>query len=137
MVPRTRGPHLVVLAHLSVLLNLVTGILGPIVAIIIYFVYKDRSRYIAYQSMQSFVFQLICWVGAGLVIAGIWIVTAVLSVVLVGLLCIPFSLILSLILAVLPLVSLVYGVVAAVETSQGKDFRYLWVGDWVRGILEQ
>ena len=55
----------------------------------------------------------------------------------VGLLCIPFSLILSLILAVLPLVSLVYGVVAAIETSQGKDFRYLWVGDWVRGTLEQ
>jgi len=125
------------LAHLSVLLNLVTGILGPIVAIIIYFVYKDRSKYIAYQSMQSFVLQLVCWVGAGLVIAGIWIVTAVLSIVLVGLLCIPFSLILSLILAVLPLVSLVYGVVAAIETSQGKDFRYLWVGDWVRGTLEQ
>jgi hypothetical protein len=125
------------LAHLSVLLNLVTGILGPIVAIIIYLVYKDRSKYIAYQSMQSFVQQLICWVGAGLVIAGIWIVTALLSIVLVGLLCIPFSLILSVILAALPLVSLVYGVVGAVETSQGKDFRYLWVGDWVRGILEQ
>jgi hypothetical protein len=47
------------LAHLSVLLNLVTGVLGPIVALIIYLVYKDRSRYIAYQSMQSFVFQAI------------------------------------------------------------------------------
>jgi len=125
------------LAHLSVLLNLVTGILGPITAFIIYLVYKDRSKYIAYQSMQSFVFQLICWVGAGLVIAGIWIVTAVLSVILVGLLCIPFSLLLSVLLAVLPLVSLVYGVIAAIETSQGKDFRYLWVGDWVRGTLEQ
>ena len=125
------------LAHLSVLLNLVTGILGPITAFIIYLVYKDRSKYIAYQSMQSFVFQLICWVGGGLVIAGIWIVTAVLSVILVGLLCIPFSLLLSVLLAVLPLVSLVYGVIAAIETSQGKDFRYLWVGDWVRGTLEQ
>jgi hypothetical protein len=125
------------LAHLSVLLNLVTGILGPIVAIIIYLVYKDRSKYIAYQSMQSFVQQLICWVGAGLIIAGIWIVTALLSIILVGLVCIPFSLILSLILAALPLVSLVYGVIGAIETSQGKDFRYLWVGDWVRGIIEQ
>ena len=124
------------LAHLSVLLNLVTGILGPVTAIIIYLVYKDRSKYIAYQSMQSFVFQLICWVGGGLVIAGIWIVTALLSIVLVGLLCIPFSLILSVILLALPLISLVYGVVAAIETSQGKDFRYLWVGDWVRGIIE-
>ena len=124
------------LAHLSVLLNLVTGILGPVTAFIIYLVYKDRSKYIAYQSMQSFVQQLVCWVGAGLVIAGMWIVTALLSIILVGLVCIPFSLILSLILAALPLVSLVYGVVGAVETSQGKDFRYLWVGDWVRSIIE-
>jgi uncharacterized Tic20 family protein len=124
------------IAHLSVLLNLVTGILGPIVALIIYLVYKDRSRYIAYQSMQSFVFQLVCWVGAGLVIAGLWIVNLLLIVVVVGLVCIPFTLILTIILAALPIVSLVYGVIGAVETSQGKDFRYLWVGDWVRGILE-
>lgn len=123
-------------AHLSVLLNLFTGILGPLTALIIYLVYKDRSRYIAYQSMQSFVFQLICWVGAGLVIAGIWIVNVLLLIVIVGVVCIPFTLILTIILAALPIISLVYGVIGAVETSQGKDFRYLWVGDWVRGILE-
>ena len=123
-------------AHLSVLLNLVTGILGPIVAFVIYLVYKDRSRYIAYQSMQSFVFQLICWVGAGLVIAGMWILQTLLLVLIVPLLCIPFTLILTVILLALPIISLIYGVVGAVETSQGKDFRYLWVGDWVRGILE-
>ena len=40
------------LAHLSVLINLVTGAFGPIVALIIYLVYKDRSRYVAYQSLQ-------------------------------------------------------------------------------------
>lgn len=125
------------LAHLSVLLNLVTGILGPIVAIIIYLVYKDRSKYIAYQSMQSFVLQLICWVGAGLVIAGMWIVNTLLLVLILPVLCIPFTLILTFILLALPLINLVYGVVGAIETSQGKDFRYLWVGDWVRGILEQ
>lgn len=124
------------LAHLSVLLNLVTGILGPIVAIIIYLVYKDRSKYIAYQSMQSFVFQLICWVGAGLVIAGMWILNTLLLVLILPVLCIPFTLILTVILLALPLINLVYGVVGAIETSQGKDFRYLWVGDWVRGIIE-
>jgi hypothetical protein len=37
------------LAHFSVLLNLVTGFFGGIAAIIIYFVYKDRSRLVAYQ----------------------------------------------------------------------------------------
>ena len=56
------------LAHLSVLVNLVTGFLGPVAALVIYLVYKDRSRYVAYQSMQAFVFQLIWWVGAGALI---------------------------------------------------------------------
>jgi hypothetical protein len=125
------------LAHLSVLLNLVTGVLGPIVALIIYLVYKDRSRYIAYQSMQSFVFQAICWFGAGLVVVGMWIVTILLSFIIVGLLCVPFSLVGMILLGMLPIVSLIYGVVAAIQTSQGKDFRYLWVGDWVREMIEQ
>jgi hypothetical protein len=29
----------------------------------------------------------------------------------------------------------VYGIVAAVEASQGKDFKYWLIGDWVRGTL--
>ena len=123
------------LAHLSVLLNLATGFFGPIAALIIYFVYKDRSRYVAYQSMQAFVFQLIWWVGGGLLIAGIWGATGLLSVVIIGLLCIPFSLIATFILLIMPLVSLVYGVVGGIQASQGQDFRYWLVGDWVRGIL--
>jgi len=123
------------LAHLSVLLNLVTGFLGPIAALIIYFVYKDRSRYVAYQSMQAFVFQLIWWVGGGLLIGGIWGATGLLSIVIIGLLCIPFSLIATFILLIMPLVSLVYGVVGGIQASQGEDFRYWLVGDWVRGIL--
>ena len=32
-------------------------------------------------------------------------------------------------------VSLVYGVVGGIQASQGQDFRYWLVGDWVRGIL--
>jgi len=123
------------LAHLSVLLNLFTGFFGPIVALIIYFVYKDRSRYMAYQSMQAFVFQLIWWVGGGLLIGGIWGATGLLSIVLIGLLCIPFALIATFILLIMPLVSLVYGVVGGIQASQGQDFRYWLVGDWVRGTL--
>ena len=56
------------LAHLSVLANLATGFLGPVIALVIYMVYKDRSRYVAYQSMQAFVFQLIAWVGGGVLV---------------------------------------------------------------------
>jgi uncharacterized Tic20 family protein len=124
------------MAHLSVLANLVTGFLGPVAALVIYLVYKDRSRYVGYQSMQAFVFQLIWWVGGGALIGIIWAITGVLSVIIIGILCIPFSILFTLALALLPLGALVYGVVGAVECSQGNDFQYWLVGDWVRGTLE-
>ncbi|MEJ2266808.1 MAG: DUF4870 domain-containing protein [Anaerolineales bacterium] len=124
------------LAHLSVLVNLVTGFLGPVAALVIYLVYKDRSRYVAYQSMQAFVFQLIWWVGAGALIGVIWAITGLLSLIIIGILLIPFSILFTLGLALLPLGALVYGVIGAVECSKGNDFRYWLVGDWVRGTLE-
>jgi uncharacterized protein len=119
------------LAHLSVLLNLVTGFLGVLAALVIYMVYKDRSRYVAYQSLQSLIFQLIWWIGGG-ILAGIsWAVSGVLSAILIGLLCMPIACIVSL----LPLGALVYGIVGAVQCNTGQDFRYWLIGDWVRGTL--
>jgi uncharacterized Tic20 family protein len=123
------------LAHLSVLINLVTGFLGPLAALIIYLVFKDRSRYVAYQALQAAIFQLIAWVGGGVAIGLIWLVTGVLSALFIGILCIPFALVFTLVIAVLPIVALVYGVYAAIQASQGQDFRYWLVGDWVRGTL--
>jgi uncharacterized Tic20 family protein len=119
------------LAHLTVLLNLVTVILGVIAPLVIYLIYKDRSRYVAFHAMESFVFQLIAWAGAGLLISGMWAVTGALSAILIGVLCVPFALILSLIVGVLPIVALIYGVYGAIEANQGKDFRYWLIGDWV------
>ncbi len=119
------------LAHLSVLLNLVTGLLGVVAALAIYLIYKDRSRYVAYQSMQAFVFQLIWWFGGGLLAGVAWAITGVLSAVLVGLVLIPLACLVSLI----PLAALVYGVVGAVQANSGVDFRYWLIGDWVRGEL--
>ena len=123
------------LAHLSVLLNLVTGFFGPIAALIIYLVFKDRSRYVAYQSLQSAIFQLIAWVGGGVLIGLIWAVTGILSAIIIGILCIPFSLVFTLVIGLLPISALIYGVYAAIQTSQGQDFQYWLVGDWVRGTL--
>ncbi len=119
------------LAHLSVLINLVTGFLGPIAALIIYVVFKDRSRYVAYHALQSLLLQLIVWVGGGLVIAAAWTIAGVLSVILIGLLLMPFACLLSFV----PLVAPVYGIIGAVKTSQGEDFKYWLIGDWVRSTL--
>jgi hypothetical protein len=113
------------------LVNLVTGALGPIIPLIIYFVFKDRSRYVAYHSLQSFLMQLIVWVGGGTLTGLAWAVTVPLVFLAVGLLCIPFALLIT----ALPFLALIYGVWGAVETSQGKDFKYWLIGDWVRGLL--
>ncbi len=120
------------IAHLSVLANLVTGFLGPVAALVIYLVYKERSRYVAYQSLQAFVFQLIWWVGGGAVVGIAWAVSGVLSAILIGLLCMPFACLLSF----LPLGALIYGIIGGVQTSQGQDFKYWLIGDWVRSTLE-
>jgi len=135
-IPPSKEQNWAMIAHLSILLNLFTGFLGPILALIIYLVYKDRSRYIAYQSLQATIFQLIVWVGVGLVIGAMWLVTAALSIVLIGLLCIPFTLLGTIFLLFVPVASLVYGVIAAIKCSRGEDFRYWLVGDWVRGTYE-
>src|SRR5918994_7011749 len=42
-----------VLAHLSMFLNLVTGFLGPVAALIIWLVYRDRSPKVAFHALQS------------------------------------------------------------------------------------
>jgi len=120
------------IAHLGVLVNLVSGFLGPVVPLAIYMLYKDRSRYVAYQSLQGLIFQLIWWVG-GVVITGIaWTITGVLSAIIIGLLCIPVACIFS----AMPLVALGYGVYGGIQASQGEDFKYWLIGDWVRSTLE-
>jgi uncharacterized Tic20 family protein len=123
------------LAHLSVLLNLVTGFLGVAAALVIHLVYKERSRYVAYQSMQAFLFQLIFWAGGGLLIGAMWAVVGALSAVLIGILLIPFAVILTLVFLLMPLFALAYGVVGGVQTSNGEDFRYWLVGDWALRLL--
>lgn len=118
-------------AHLGVLVNLVSGLLGPIVPLVIYMIYKDRSRYVAYQSLQALVFQLVWWIGGGILAGITWAVSGALSAVLIGLLCMPLACIFSL----MPVVALGYGIYGGIESSQGKDFKYWLVGDWVRGTL--
>lgn len=119
------------IAHLSVLVNLVSGFLGPVVPLAIYLIYKDRSRYVAYQSLQALIFQLVWWVGGGILTGIAWTITGTLSAMLVGLLCIPFACIIS----AMPLVALGYGVYAGIQTNQGQDFKYWLIGDWLRSTL--
>lgn len=123
------------LAHVSVLLNLFTGFAGPVAAFIIYLVYRDRSRLVAYHAMQAMIFQLIWWSGGGILIGIIWAVVGLLSIGLIGLVLVPFAIVFTLLIGLLPLGALIYGVIAGIQVSQGQDFKYWLIGDWVRGIL--
>ena len=120
------------LAHLSVLVNLFTGVLGPVVALIIYLMFANRSKYVAYHAMQSFLFQLVAWYGIGVM----WGVVGLLSAILIGVLLIPFACVLTPLLLLGMAIAPIYGVIGAVQTSQGRDFKYWLIGDWVRGTLQ-
>jgi hypothetical protein len=116
-------------AHLSVLINLFTGFLGVAAPLLIYLAYKERSRFVVFHSLQSLVFQAVCWFGGSLLA----IITGALSgtIPMIGLICLP----LACIFAVLPLVALIYGTIGGIQVNQGGDFRYWLVGDWVQNTL--
>lgn len=118
-------------SHLSILVNLVTGFLGPAIPLVIYLAFKDRSRYVAFQSMQAFIFQLVAWVGAGIIAIIAWTISGILAVILIGCLIMP----LALVITIIPLAALVYGVIGAVQTNQGQNFKYWLIGDWTINLL--
>lgn len=120
------------LAHLSVLINLFTGVLGPVVALIIYLIFVQRSKYVAYHAMQSFLFQLVIWYGLGIM----WGIVGMLSAVVIGVVLIPFACVFTPFLLIGMAIAPIYGIVGAVQTSQGQDFKYWLVGDWARGTLD-
>jgi uncharacterized Tic20 family protein len=110
------------LAHLSVLLNLITGIGGPIAALIIWLVYRDKSQRVAFHALQSLWYQ-IAWI----VILSIgWIVTGILMFVLIGFLLVPVMLLAS-------LVPFIHQCYAAYKVNQGVDYRYPIIADMIDG----
>jgi uncharacterized Tic20 family protein len=107
-----RGPELMgaqeerswsVLAHLSIFLNLFTGFLGPVAALVIWLVYK-----------------------AWLVLLGIgWALTGLLTLILIGFLLIP-------VMALATVVPFVHAAYAAYRVSKGDDYRYAFVADLIQ-----
>ena len=110
------------IAHLSVLLSLVTGIGGPIAALVIWLVYKDRSQRVAFHALQSLWYQ-VAW--AVILFVG-WSITFILMFVLIGFLLVP-------VMAIASLVPFVHQCYAAYKVYQGVDYRYPIIADMVEG----
>ncbi len=110
------------LAHLSVLLNLFTGFLGPVAALVIWAMYKDRSQRVGFHALQSLWYQ-VAWLV--ILVVG-WTLTTILMIVLVGFLLVPVMIVVSLV----PFVHMSY---AAYKVNQGVDYRYPWISELVSG----
>ncbi|OQY21162.1 MAG: hypothetical protein B6I34_07750 [Anaerolineaceae bacterium 4572_32.1] len=149
-VPTREDLTMAALAHASILVTFLIGVgsgglgavLGVLIPLGIWYGYRDKSTYTAEQALHATVYQVasvlavlaFALVGAILVIVG-WTVSGALAAVLIGLCLMPFALLVTLLLVagiiVLPIVLLIYGLYAAYETYQGRDFRYKWISDWV------
>jgi uncharacterized Tic20 family protein len=128
---------LAALSHAAVLLP-VTGIIAPI---LIWVTQKDKSSYVRFQALQAVAFHLlliVIWLlGWGAYMVGIFGAMGF-SILLDGsngdagpFFILPILLMCLLFLILI--VFMVYGIVAAVMTFQGKPFRYLVIG----GLVEQ
>lgn len=122
-----------------------SGISIPFVIFIplmIYFLFRNRSDYVAFHALQAFVLQLLATIGALLlfIIGGAaWLIVLMITVLLMALLVgIPLfflwllvGIVASVLISVMPLAGLVLATIATVRVYTGNDYRYPYIGTWV------
>jgi uncharacterized Tic20 family protein len=130
------------LPHISVLIPYI----GVIVPILIWVTQKDKSRFVYLQALQAAAYQLALFV-ATLLGWGCYILSFVLLIPTIALIqpssewpvlavtFIPFC-VLGLI-GLGWLLFLIYGIVAAIQVFQGKDFHYIVIGNQVERFMRK
>jgi len=137
-------------AHGSVWITFITGFLtagfsvpvSVFIPLVVYFMFRKRSDYVAFHALQAFVVQLIGTLGALalLVIGGAaWVVGLVVALIaiaiLIGFVLVPVwglvGIALLLVAIGLPFAMLLFGTIATIETYNGRDYRYPFVARWV------
>jgi uncharacterized Tic20 family protein len=134
------------LAQVSVLVPF----LGVIAPIVIWVTQKDKSRYVAFQSLQAIAFQLtmvLAWfVGMGCYMCSFFSMFLIIPLAsafgdsqsvspLVGLpFLAPFMILAAFFVG--GFLFILYGIIAAIMTFQGKPFRYAIIGRWVERFLQ-
>ncbi|MFO7322691.1 MAG: DUF4870 domain-containing protein [Chloroflexota bacterium] len=131
---------------ITAIISVITvGTLVPVsvfIPLVIYFLFRKRSDYVAFHALQAFVLQLFGTIGAFLllVVGGtVWavglVIALLLMVVLIGFILVPVwglvGIALLLATALMPLASLLYGTIATIETYNGRDYRYPFISRWV------
>ncbi len=138
------------IAHASALVTVLFGVLtggalclvGPIVPLVIWLVFREKSKFVARHALQATIFQalvVLATIAVGIlglvVVVAAWVGASVLMAAVVGICLIPIALALTLLWGVvtlgLPVAALVYACYGAYEVAEGRDFRYWLVGNWV------
>ena len=144
------------LAHASTLLTLLVGLptaglsgmLLVFIPFLIYLTYRDKSKFVARQAAQAFTLQIVASTGyfvaliAGIVVVGVaWVITVILSFILIGLILIPVSMLIMVIvffaLVAFPFAFGTIAIIAAIETTNSRDYRYPYIGVWVEAWLDE
>ncbi len=137
-------------AHGSTWVTLIGGLLSvgmivPLsvfVPLVIYFMFRRRSDYVAFHALQAFVLQITGTIGAlalllvGGIVWGIGMVIALLAmVVLIGFILVPLwglvGIALGVVSLALPVAMVLFGTLGAIETYNGRDYRYPFIARWV------
>jgi uncharacterized Tic20 family protein len=134
-------------AHASVLLTLVAalmsfGFLSLLTIFIplgIYLHWRHKSEYVAYQALQAFALQVLGTVGwiALILVATLafTILTVGLALTVIGLVLlivtIPAYLLVLLASLGMPFAMVIFSIIAATQTNEGKDYRLPKIGRWV------
>ena len=109
-----------IIAHASVLLALVG--LMPFGALLVWLLYKDRSRKVRFHALQALWYQ-IAWI---VILVAYTLVSLILSLVIIGIF-------MFFLLPILALIPLIHGCYAAYQVSQGVDYRYPYIADRIEG----
>ena len=111
------------LAHFSILTVLILGPFSMAVPLILWLTERnrpDKSSHVEFHAKQAFFFQAAAYI----VSAVLGVCMVILSIILIGLLLIP-------VLILFGLAVVVYGVYGGVQVNQGREFRYLFVADFI------
>jgi uncharacterized Tic20 family protein len=112
------------LAHLLTLLGYIVTLGQYIAPLVIYLVYKDRSRFVAFHALRALFFQLLA-------------LAVVIALVLFSIVTLGCGILLAAPLAIaLAIAVLVYTIIAAIQANNGVWYELPIVGRWARNTLQ-
>ncbi|MDQ3815158.1 MAG: DUF4870 domain-containing protein, partial [Armatimonadota bacterium] len=134
LVPSSAECIMAALAHLSVLLPH----FGIFVPLLLWIVNSSQAPFAAYQAKQAFFFQLFDIVFTWLIVFlafvfGLFSIGAIVGGSTSGAVAFGSGVLSMLLLICLLWIGpIIYGVVGAIHSSSGRDFRYWLIGEWVQ-----